>query len=184
MDDVHAELKKRMTATVESFKGEVARVRTGRASASLVSNIKVNYYGTPTPLNQLATLNVPEPQLIVVQAYDPTALEEIQKAIQKSELGLNPSSDGKVIRVPVPPLNEERRKEMVKMVKKMAEEHKVAMRNIRRDGNESLKNQEKGKKITEDDVRKGQEQVQKTTDQFISHIDSVLAAKEEEILEV
>ena len=184
VNDLIADMNKRMTSTIEAFKSESARIRTGRASTSLVSNVKVNYYGTPTPLNQLATLGVPEPQLIVIQPYDGGALGEIEKAIQAAELGLNPSNDGKVIRVPVPPLTEERRKEMVKMVKKMGEDHKISLRNIRRDINDSLKSEEKEKKITEDDVRKGQSEVQKGTDQFVSQIDQLLSAKEKEILQV
>ncbi len=184
MDDLIGEQKKRMAATVEAFKSEAARVRTGRASPSLISHVKVDYYGTATPLNQLANLSVPEPQLLVVQPYDASALGEIEKAIQRAELGLNPSNDGKIVRVPVPPLTEERRKEMVKQVKKMAEEHKVAIRNIRRDGNDGLKGREKEKKISEDEMRKGQAEIQKITDSFVSQLDKLLAAKEKEILEV
>jgi ribosome recycling factor len=176
--------KKRMEATIDAFKTETSRVRTGRASASLISNVKVDYYGTMTPLNQLATINVPEPQLIVVQPYDGGALENMEKAIQSSELGLNPSNDGKVIRVPVPPLTEERRKEMVKMVKGMGEEHKISLRNIRREINDDLKADQKEKNITEDDLRKGQAEVQKVTDSFVTQIDQLLSAKEEEILKV
>ncbi len=183
-NDFLADTNKRMAATIEAFKSESARIRTGRASTSLVSNVLVNYYGTSTPLNQLATLGVPEPQLVVIQPYDGGALGEIEKAIQSAELGLNPSNDGKVIRVPVPPLTEERRKEMVKMVKKMGEDHKISLRNIRRDINDGLKSEEKEKKITEDDVRKGQSEVQKVTDQFVSQIDQLLSAKEKEILQV
>ncbi|MEK6710965.1 MAG: ribosome recycling factor [Nitrospinota bacterium] len=184
MSGVADDVKKRMTSTVEGFKQELARVRTGRASTALISHVKVSYYGNPTPLNQLATLSVPEPQLIVIQPFDRGVLGEIEKAIQKAELGLNPANDGKIIRVPVPPLNEERRKEMAKLLKKMAEEHKVAVRNVRRDGNEGLKAKEKSKEITEDASRKGQAEIQKLTDQFIAQIDSLLAAKEKEILEV
>ncbi len=184
VNDFLADTNKRMAATIEAFKSESARIRTGRASTSLVSNVMVNYYGASTPLNQLATLGVPEPQLVVIQPYDGGALGEIEKAIQSAELGLNPSNDGKVIRVPVPPLTEERRKEMVKMVKKMGEDHKVSLRNIRRDINDGLKSEEKEKKISEDDVRKGQSEVQKVTDQFVSQIDQLLSAKEKEILQV
>lgn len=184
MDEVLAALRKRMQATVESYKAEIARVRTGRASTNLISGVLVDYYGTSTPLNQLATLNVPEPQLIIVQPFDINSLGDIEKAIQSAELGLNPSNDGKIIRVPVPALTEERRKEMVKLLKKMTEEHKVALRNIRRDGNDDMKNLEKSKEITEDDLRKGQGDVQKLTDQFVSDLDDLLSAKEKEILEV
>ncbi len=184
MDEVLAALRKRMQATVESYKAEIARVRTGRASTNLISGVLVDYYGTSTPLNQLATLNVPEPQLIIVQPFDINSLGDIEKAIQSAELGLNPSNDGKIIRVPVPALTEERRREMVKLLKKMTEEHKVALRNIRRDGNDDMKNLEKSKEITEDDLRKGQGDVQKLTDQFVSDLDDLLSAKEKEILEV
>lgn len=184
MDDLAADVKKRMSSTVEGFKQELTRVRTGRASTALISHVKVTYYGNPVPLNQLATLSAPEPQLIVVQPFDRNSLGEIEKAIQKAELGLNPLNDGKVVRVPVPPLTEDRRKEMVKLLKKMAEEHKVAVRNIRRDGNEGLKAREKGKEITEDQARRGQAEIQKLTDQFVSQIDGLLATKEKEILEV
>ena len=184
MNDLAADVKKRMTSTVEGFKQELTRVRTGRASTALISHIKVAYYGNPTPLNQLATLSAPEPQLLVVQPFDRNALGEIEKAIQKADLGLNPSNDGKVVRVPVPPLTEERRKEMVKMLKKMAEDSKVAVRNVRRDGNEGFKAKEKSKAITEDQSRRGQAEIQKLTDQFVAQIDGLLATKEKEILEV
>lgn len=184
VSDLLAGMNKRMTSTIEDFKSESSRVRTGRASTALVSGVTVNYYGTSTPLNQLATLGVPEPQLIVIQPYDGGVLGDIEKAIQSAELGLNPSNDGKVIRIPVPPLTEERRKEMVKMVKKMGEDHKIALRNIRRDTNEGLKSDEKGKMISEDELRKGQSEVQKVTDKFVSQIDQLLSAKEKEILEV
>ena len=184
MNDLAADVKKRMTSTVEGFKQELTRVRTGRASTALISHIKVAYYGNPTPLNQLATLSAPEPQLLVVQPFDRNALGEIEKAIQKADLGLNPSNDGKVVRVPVPPLTEERRKEMVKMLKKMAEDNKVAVRNVRRDGNEGFKAKEKSKAITEDQSRRGQAEIQKLTDQFVAQIDGLLATKEKEILEV
>ena len=179
-----SESKEKMTTTLEAFKVESARVRTGRASTSLVSNVRVDYYGTITPLNQLATINVPEPQLIVIQPYDAGALGNIEKAIQTAELGLNPANDGKLIRVPVPPLTEERRKEMVKMVKKIGEDHKVSIRNIRREINDILKSEEKDKEISEDDLRKGQGEVQKVTDDFITHIDKMISVKEEEILKV
>ena len=184
MDEVLAALKKRMQSTVDSYKSEIARVRTGRASTNLISGVMVDYYGTATPLNQLATLNVPEPQLIIVQPFDINSLGEIEKAIQSAELGLNPSNDGKIIRVPVPALTEERRKEMVKLLKKMTEEHKVALRNIRRDGNDDMKTLERSKDITEDDLRKGQGDVQKLTDQFVLDLDDLLSGKEKEILEV
>ncbi len=184
MDEVIAALKKKMQSTLESYRSETARVRTGRASANLVSGVMVEYYGAPTPLSQLASLSVPEPRLIVVQPFDLNSLGDIEKAIQAAELGLNPANDGKIIRVPVPPLTEERRREMVKLVKRMAEEHRVALRNVRREGNDRMKELEKKKEIAEDDLRKGQGEVQKLTDQFVSELDALLAAKEKEILEV
>ena len=184
MDEVIAALKKKMQSTLESYRSETARVRTGRASANLVSGVMVEYYGAPTPLSQLASLSVPEPRLIVVQPFDLNSLDDIEKAIQAAELGLNPANDGKIIRVPVPPLTEERRREMVKLVKRMAEEHRVALRNVRREGNDRMKELEKKKEIAEDDLRKGQGEVQKLTDQFVSELDALLAAKEKEILEV
>ncbi len=184
MNDVLAALEKKMRSTVESYKSEAARVRTGRASPSLVSGVLVDYYGTSTPLNQLATLSVPEPQLIVVQPFDMNSLGDIEKAIQAAGLGLNPANDGKIIRVPVPALTEERRKEMVKLLRQMTEDHKVALRNIRREGNDGIKDLEKKKEITEDELRKGQGDVQKLTDRFVSELDDLLAAKEKEILEV
>lgn len=184
MDEVIAALKKKMQSTLESYRSETARVRTGRASANLVSGVMVEYYGAPTPLSQLASLSVPEPRLIVVQPFDLNSLSDIEKAIQAAELGLNPANDGKIIRVPVPPLTEERRREMVKLVKRMAEEHRVALRNVRREGNDRMKELEKKKEIAEDDLRKGQGEVQKLTDQFVSELDALLAAKEKEILEV
>lgn len=184
MDEVIAALKKKMQSTLESYRSETARVRTGRASANLVSGVMVEYYGAPTPLSQLASLSVPEPRLIVVQPFDLNSLGDIEKAIQAAELGLNPANDGKIIRVPVPPLTEERRREMVRLVKRMAEEHRVALRNVRREGNDRMKELEKKKEIAEDDLRKGQGEVQKLTDQFVSELDALLAAKEKEILEV
>ncbi len=184
MDEMLDALRERMRSTLESYKTETARLRTGRASAHLVSGVMVDYYGAPTPLNRLATLSVPESQLIVVQPFDANSLGDIEKAIQSAELGLNPTNDGKIIRVPVPPLTGERRKEMVKLLKKMTEEHKVALRNIRRDGNDGMKNLEKKKEITEDDLRRGQVDVQRLTDQFVSELDELFTAKEKEILEV
>ena len=153
MKDIIDELKKGMNATIDSLKKELSRVRTGRANTSLVSHIKVEYYGTPTDLNQIANLSVPEPQLIVVQPFDPNSIGEIEKAIRLSDFGFNPINDGKIVRVPVPPLTEDRRKEIVKLIKKSGEDRKVGLRNVRRDGNENLKNAEKNKEITEETTR-------------------------------
>ncbi len=184
VDEIFEDLKERMAKSVEALKREYSRLRTGRASVSLLDGIRVSYYDTPTPLNQMASLAVPEPRLIVVQPWDKTALGDIEKAILKSELGLTPMNDGKVIRIAIPSLTEERRKELVKVVRKMAEENKVAIRNIRRDANEMLKDLKKEKEITEDDLYRSQEEVQKITDQFISQVDEVCTAKEKEILEI
>lgn len=184
IDEIFEDLKDRMGKSIESLKREYSRLRTGRASISLLDGIKVSYYDTPTPLNQMASLAVPEPRLIVIQPWDKTAIEDIEKAILKSELGLTPINDGKVIRISIPPLTEERRKELVKVARKMSEENKVAIRNIRRDANEMLKDLKKEKEITEDDLYRSQEEVQKTTDQFISQVDELCAAKEKEILEI
>ena len=184
VDEIFEDLKDRMGKSIESLKREYSRLRTGRASISLLDGIRVSYYDTPTPLNQMASLAVPEPRLIVIQPWDKTAIEDIEKAILKSELGLTPINDGKVIRISIPPLTEERRKELVKVARKMSEENKVAIRNIRRDANEMLKDLKKESEITEDDLYRSQEEVQKATDQFISQVDELCEAKEKEILEI
>jgi ribosome recycling factor len=184
VDEVFADMKERMTKAIEALKRDYNRLRTGRASPSLLDGIRANYYGTPTPLNQMASLAVPEPRLIVVQPWDKTALGDIEKAILKSDLGLTPMNDGKVIRIVIPPLTEERRRELVKVARKMAEEAKVAVRNIRREANDMLKDLKQEKEITEDDLFRSQEEVQEQTDEFISQVDSVCAAKEKEILEI
>ena len=184
VDEVFEDLKDRMGKSVEALKRDYNRLRTGRASISLLDGIKVSYYDTPTPLNQMASLAIPEPRLIVIQPWDKTAIGEIEKAILKSELGLTPMNDGKVIRIAIPPLTEERRKKLVKVARKMAEDNKVAIRNIRRDANEMLKDLKKEKEITEDELYRTQEEVQKITDQFISQVDELCTAKEKEILEI
>jgi ribosome recycling factor len=177
------ETKDRMAKTITDLENELKRVRTGRASLSLLDGIRVDYYGTKTQLNQMASLSVPESRLIVIQPWDVSAIKEIEKAILKSDLGLTPSSDGKLIRISIPPLTEERRKELVKVVGKMCEEHKVATRNIRRDSNELLKGFKKDGDISEDDAFKAQDGVQKITDEYINRIDEVYKNKEKEILE-
>ncbi len=184
VDEIFEDLKERMGKSIETLKREYSRLRTGRASISLLDGIRVSYYDTPTPLNQMASLAVPEPRLIVIQPWDKTAIEDIEKAILKSELGLTPINDGKVIRISIPSLTEERRKELVKVARKMSEDNKVAIRNIRRDANEMLKDLKKEKEISEDDLYRSQEEVQKATDQFISQVDELCAAKEKEILEI
>lgn len=177
------ETRERMAKTTEAMKVELSRVRTGRASISLLDGVRVDYYGTFTPLNQMASLSVPESRLITIQPWDTTVLKEIEKAILRSDLGLTPSNDGKLIRLAIPPLTEARRKDLVKVVYKIGEEHKVAIRNIRRDSNELLKMAKKDGDISEDDAFKGQDRVQETTDEFIKAIDDLTKAKEKEILE-
>jgi len=174
----------RMARAVEALKKEFGSIRTGRASLSLLDEITVNYYETPTPLQQLASLSIPESRQIAIQPWDPKVISEIEKAILKSDLGLTPMNDGKIIRINIPPLTEERRKQLVKTVKKKAEEAKVAVRNIRRDANEELKKLEKEKHISEDVVKKSQDEIQKITDSYITKVDEVLANKEKEIMEV
>lgn len=184
MEEVIKDTAARMARSIEAFRKELARVRTGRASFSLLEGIRVDYYGTPTPLQQVGTLSVPESRLITVTPWDPKMIGPIEKAIQASGLGLNPTSDGKVVRVPIPPLTEERRRELVRLVRKMAEEARVAVRNVRREGVEKLKEKEKRKEASEDEVKRAQEKVQKETDAAVRKIDEILKAKEQEILEV
>ena len=183
IDDTLQETKERMAKTITDLENELKRVRTGRASLSLLDGIRVDYYGTQTQLNQMASLSVPESRLIVIQPWDVSAMESIEKAILKSDLGLTPNNDGKIIRLNIPSLTEERRKELVKVVSKMCEEHKIAVRNIRRDSNELLKGFKKDGDISEDDAFKGQDSVQKITDGFVSRIDEIYKDKEKEILE-
>jgi len=178
------ECEMKMKRTILALEKELGKVRTGRASLALLDDIRVDYYGTPTPLNQAATLSVPESRLIVIQPWDNSLLGEIEKAILKSELGMTPTNDGKVIRITIPRLTEERRKELVKVVKKMGESSKVGVRNIRRDVIEELRTMEKGKDISEDELHHLQNQVQKTTDTFVEKIDEVIEAKEKEIMEI
>ncbi len=176
--------KSKMEKAISSYTRELATIRAGRANAALLDKVFVDYYGASTPINQLAGVSVPEARLLVIQPYDKTILGEIEKAILKSDLGLNPTNDGSVIRIAIPALTEERRKELVKVVKKEAEEAKIAIRNIRRDGNEDLKKLEKNGEITEDDLRGYSDDIQKITDQHISKIDDITKDKEKEILEV
>jgi len=177
-------LQKEMEGSVAALRKELARVRTGRASTSLLESVVVEYYGASTPLNQLATLSAPEPRLLIIQPFDRNALGDIEKAILKGDLGLTPANDGKIIRVPIPQLTEERRKDLVKHVKKIAEEFRVSIRNHRRLAIEQLKEAEKKKEITADDFKHGQDRVQKITDEFVGRVDKVLKIKEEEIMEV
>lgn len=178
------DLKTKMDKSIEALRRDLSRVRTGRASLTLLDGIRVDYYGVPTPLSQVASLAVPESRLITIQPWDSKLIGEIEKAIQKSDLGLNPMSDGKVVRINIPPLTEERRKDLVKVIKRMEEECKVALRNIRRDGNEQLKVAKKDKEISEDDQFKLQEEVKKVMDKNIEKTEEIVRAKEKEILEV
>lgn len=184
MKEVMKEAKAHMDKAVEVFTDELKTLRTGRANIAIFDHIRVEYYGTPTPLNELASLSVPEPTLILIQPWDPSVLPAIVHAIQKSNLGLNPVDDGRVIRVPVPPPTQERRKELVKLAHEMAERARLAVRNVRRDTNEAIKKLEKEKKISEDEMHHGLEEVQKLTDQHIEAINAILEAKEKEIMEV
>ncbi len=183
LDDVYRDLRDRMNKAVETLESDYKRLRTGRASISLVDGIKVDYYGSPTQLSQLATLTVPDPRTIMIQPWDTSVVGEIEKAILKSELGLTPMNDGKAIRISIPPLTAERRRDLVKVVKKKAEETKVAVRNIRRDINEKIKDLKKDKKVSEDEQFRAQDEIQKMTDDYVKKIDGVYAIKEKEILE-
>jgi ribosome recycling factor len=181
--EVEGNAKTRMEKVLADLQHDMANVRTGRATISLLDNVRADYYGTPTPLNQLATLHVPEPTLITVQPWDVSQIAIIEKAIRVSDLGLNPGNDGKVIRVPIPPLTEERRKDLVKKLNHIAEDHRVALRNIRRDGNEHVKKLVKDKLISEDEDRRAHEEIQKLTDAYIGKLDQAAKIKEKEILE-
>ncbi|MCA0174315.1 MULTISPECIES: ribosome recycling factor [Bacillaceae] len=176
--------EERMQNGISSLKRELATLRAGRANASLLDKVQVDYYGAPTPVNQLAGVSVPEARMLLIQPYDKTAIGDIEKAILKSDLGLTPSNDGNVIRLTIPALTEERRKDLVKLVKKYAEEGKVVIRNIRRDANDELKKQEKDGDITEDELRRGNDDVQKLTDKYVAEADSIAADKEKEIMAV
>lgn len=184
MSEVILEMAEKMEKSVESFKKELSKVRTGRASLAILDGINVNAYGSTMPLNQVGSLTIPESRLIAIQPWDPQMLPAIEKAILKSDIGLNPISDGKIIRLNIPQLTEERRKELVKSVKKVSEEFRVAIRNIRRDAIEILKKQKKDKEISEDELFKYQEEAQSETDLYIKKIDESTAAKEKEVMEV
>ena len=177
-------LSVRMEGVLEHLKRDLSGLRTGRASLALLDGIRVDYYGTPTPLKQVATLSIPESRLITIQPWEPPLIKEIEKALQASDLGLTPSNDGKVIKVPLPPLTEERRKELIKICKKHGEDTKVQIRGIRREGNEEIKKQLKESLLSEDELRKAEQEIQKLTDQFVKHIDQILQKKEEEVMEV
>jgi ribosome recycling factor len=174
----------RMQKSIDSLEKDFSRLRTGRASTALVDNIRVEYYGTPTPLNQVASVSIPDSRTISISPWDRNAFSNIEKAIMKSDLGLTPINDGRAIRINIPPLTEERRKDLVKMAKKYTEEAKVAIRNVRRDVNEALKKMQTAKEINEDDLHKAQDEVQKATDSFVKKADAALAEKEKEIMEI
>jgi ribosome recycling factor len=182
--EIEANAKSRMDKALADLQHDMAGVRTGRASVSLLDNVRADYYGTLTPLNQLATLHVPEPSLITVQPWDVSQIGVIEKAIRSADLGLNPANDGKLIRVPIPPLTEERRKELVKKLHHVAEDHRVAMRNVRRDANENVKKLLKDKVISEDEDRRAHDEIQKLTDAQIQKLDQAAKAKEKEIMEL
>lgn len=184
VDDLFRDTEHKMERSLATLRKDLSRIRTGRASLALLEGITVDAYGTPTPLHQVATLAVPESRLITIQPWDKAQLGLIEKSLQRSELGLTPVNDGKIIRLAIPPLTAERRKDLAKQVKKIGEEAKIALRNIRREGNDALREREKAKQISEDDWRRSQEQMQKLTDRYITHVDDVLSAKEHDILEV
>jgi ribosome recycling factor len=184
LKDTYAQLKSRMDKAVDDFRKALVSTRTGRASVHMLDGVHVEAYGSQMPLNQLATVHTPEPQLITVQPFDPTQLSGIEKAIRSAELGLNPMNDGKIIRVPIPPLTEERRREMVKHLHKVLEDHRTAIRNIRRDGNDAIKKALKDKKITEDDEKRSTAEIQKLTDDEIKKMEDMCKAKEKEVMEI
>src|SRR6476659_614500 len=184
LKETYIQLKSRMEKAVEDFRKEMAATRTGRASVHMLDSVSVDYYGSQMPLNQIATVHAPEPQMITVQPFDPSSLGGIEKAIRAGELGLNPMNDGKIVRVPIPPLTEERRKDMVKHLHKVLEEHRTAVRNIRRDGNDAIKKATKDKKIAEDDEKRAMDEIQKLTDDEIKKMEEMSKAKEKEVMEI
>ena len=184
VDDLFGDADRRMQKAIEALKLDLTSIRTGRASSALVDRLTVDYYGTPTPISQVATISVPEARLLVIQPWDRKMLTDIEKAIQKSDLGINPSNDGQVIRLAIPPLNEERRRDMVKTVHKKLDEHKVAIRNVRRDAHDKLRDREKKKEISEDELKRSTDRLQKLTDRFIDEMEKIGKSKEQEILEV
>ena len=184
LKDLNADLKRRMDQAVATFQSSLASTRTGRASVHMLDQIKVDYYGTHTPISQLAQLSAPEPQLILISPWDPTILKEIEKTIQASDLGFNPISDGKVLRIPVPPMTEERRRDVCKHISKVLEEHRTAVRNVRRDGNDALKKLAKDKKISEDEEKRAMEEVQNMTDEEIRKMEEMSHRKEVEVMQV
>lgn len=182
--DLFEDAERRMNKAVEVLKQDLSAIRAGRASSALVERINVDYYGTPTPINQVATITVPEARMLVIQPWDRKMLTDIEKAIQRSDLGINPNNDGQVIRLNIPPMNEERRRDLIKMLHKKLDEHKVAVRNIRRDIQDRLREREKKKEVTEDELKRSNERLQKLTDRYVDEMDKVGKLKEQEISEV
>ena len=183
-EEILAEVERKMNRAIEALERELATLRTGRATPSLIENVSVDYYGSPTPLKQIASISAPDARAIMVQPWDKQALRDIERSLMRSELGFNPSNDGNIITVPIPPLNQERRQELVRLLKRKIEEGKVSVRNVRRDGLESLRKLERDKAISQDQNRRSQDQLQKTTDAFIKNIDQVSTIKEAEIMQV
>ena len=184
LKDLNLDLRRRMDQAVATFQASLASTRTGRASVHMIDSVKVDYYGTPTPISQMAQVSAPEAQLILISPWDPTVLKDMEKAIQAADLGLNPQSDGKVIRVPVPPMTEDRRRDVCKHINKVLEEHRTAVRNVRRDGNDALKKLAKDKKIGEDEEKRALEEVQKMTDEEIRRMEELSRKKEAEVMQV
>ena len=182
MDSIFKEAKEKMEKTLSTLKSDLNSLRAGRANPSILDGIEVDYYGVPTPLNQLANISAPEPRLLLIQPYDKSAIENIEKAILKSNLGLTPNNDGSVIRLAIPQLTEERRTELVKVVKQKGEDARVAVRNIRREANDTLKKQEKNKELSEDEAKQGFDEVQKITDEYVGKINEAVQAKEDEVM--
>jgi ribosome recycling factor len=184
LKDLYGDLKRRMDSAVATFQSQLASTRTGRASAHMLDALKVDYYGTPTPISQMAQVSAPEAQLILIQPWDPSVVKDIEKAIQSADLGFNPQTDGKIIRIPVPPMTEERRRDVVKHLNKVLEEHRTAVRNVRRDGNDALKKLAKDKKVSEDEEKRALEEVQKMTDEEIRRMEEMYHRKEAEVMQV
>ena len=184
LKEIHQQLKSRMDKAVEDFRTSLTSVRTGRASVHMLDQVKVSYYGTETPLNQVGQVTTPDPNLILIQPWDPKIIVDIEKALRTSDLGFNPQNDGKVVRVPVPPMTEERRREVVKHLNKALEEHRTAIRNVRRDGNELIKKAAKDKKISEDEEKRSLEEIQKLTDEEIKHMEEMSKNKEKEVMQI
>ena len=184
LKELNADLKRRMDGAVATFQANLASTRTGRASVHMLDQVKVDYYGTHTPITQLAQVSTPEAQLILISPWDPTIVKDIEKALTAADLGLNPQSDGKVIRIPVPPMTEERRRDVCKHLNKVLEEHRTAIRNVRRDGNDALKKMARDKKISEDEEKRSQEEIQKMTDEEIRRIEELFRKKEVEVMQV